>query len=139
MARRVSRVAFAALLALVPMFVGCEIRSVGVVIPGFDAYEVQGLQLWRRDGSGSYQPAGRITFLRDATPEEFGNVDPEAEWLVYSSGGASNVAEVERDAADPDRVTLRLWYVRLEESGLYKASVFNAAGDSPLSRQALLL
>lgn len=143
MVRRARRLAAAALAVCLPLVVvGCEYKKLDIIIPGFNTYAVQGIHLWRLgEMTRRYQLSGTITFLHDASPEEFGSgIDSRGEWLVYADPfGVRQVARVRRHPQDRDRVTLRIWYPRLGDRGFYKASVYNAAGESPLSAQRVRL
>jgi hypothetical protein len=136
--RRTTRAAFAAILLLLPFSLGCDYAPFGIVIGGFDEYQVEGINLWRRnEQTGQYQRAGSIVF--DRTAADWSNLEGEVIAFTNGSGGIELPAEVVRDPANPDRVTLRLAYLRMENPGLYKATLYNAAGESALSTQAITL
>lgn len=112
------------------------------MIPGFDAYQVQGVHLWRLDSrTGRYERIGELRFERAPSLDEFGKkLNPRTEWLAYSDPtGSRQLTKVKRNRKNPDQVSLRLWYLRMEEPAYYKASVFNAAGESPLSERRIQL
>jgi hypothetical protein len=135
---KTTRAALAAMLLLLPCSLGCDYSPLGIVIAGFDEFQVQGIDLWRRDEqTGQYEPAASIVFDRAAA--KWSNLQGEIVAFTTTSGGIELPAEVVRDPADPDRVTLRLVYFRVEEPGLYKASLYNAAGESALSSNAITL
>jgi hypothetical protein len=138
MIRRTTRAALAAILLLLPFSLGCDYAPFGIVIAGFDEYQVEGINLWRLDEqTGQYQPAGSIVF--DRTAANWSNLQGEVIAFTTTSGGVELPAEVVRDPLNPDRVTLRLVYLRVENSGLYKATLYNAAGESALSAQPITL
>jgi hypothetical protein len=46
----------------------------------------------------------------------------------------------ERDAQDPDSIVVEIYYIRWEEeAGVFRASAYNGAGESPLSDTELVL
>ena len=143
MRSKARRAAFAALVAMVlPVLTGCEIKTVTVQILGWDAYQVQGLWLWRFDeAQTAFQRDNGIQFHRDRPTTQWEPQFPSgAELVAYSfaTGSSEMPARVMRDPSDPDRVTLQLWYLRFTEPGVFKASTYNAAGESPLSTSSIL-
>lgn len=138
------RVALAALIAIVlPVLSGCEIKPFTVQIVGWDAYEIQGLWLWRYDQTGQrFERDNGIQFLRDRSTEQLADRFPAGTELVlytFATGGTEMPVQVERSPSDPDRVTLRLWYLRFTEPGIFKATTYNAAGESSFSANSILL
>ncbi len=140
--RKARRAALALLLISLPALSGCEIKSLTVQILGWDAYQVRGLWLWRFDDSaGRFQRDNAVQFHRDRSTAQYQDQFPSgAELVVYSSaaGNTEMPVRVERDPRDPDRVTLRLWYLRVSDPGVFKATTYNAAGESPLSSSSIL-
>lgn len=141
---RKSRCALAALVALVlPVLSGCEMKPLTVEIIGWDTYQVQGVWLWRWDTvSKTYERDNGVQFLRDRSTAQYAqSFPPDAELLAYThaTGGTEMPARLDRDPSDADRVTLRLWYVRFSDPGNFKATAYNAAGESPLSANSILL
>lgn len=126
-----------ALLGLVACLagsVGCDLQWIRVTIPDFESKVVTGVWVWRLS-----EQTGQ--FVRD-TEIEIGDVYVPQEGIelvsvVTTTGPLGERATLptglERDAADPDRVTLKLGFTRLSAPGTFKVSTYNAAGDSPLS------
>ena len=138
MIRRTTRAALAAILILLPFSLGCDYRPFGIAIAGFDEYQVQGINLWRRNAqTGQYERAHTIVLDRAAA--KWSNLQGEIVAFTTTSGGIELPAEIVRDPANPDLVTLRLVYFRVEQPGLFRASIYNAAGESPLSSEAITL
>jgi len=144
MGSKARRVALAALVAIVlPVLSGCELKPLTVQVLGWDAYQVQGLWLWRYDPAAQrFERDNAIQFLRDRSTEQFADQFPAGTELVlygFATGGTEMPVQVKRSASDPDRVTLRLWYLRFTEPGIFKATTYNAAGESGLSSGSILL
>jgi hypothetical protein len=142
--KSLARLALIGLVALVPLVSGCDYRSVSIQIPGFDTFAVEGVWFWRLDpATGQYQREGGIRLHRDATAEtSWPELASGAEVIAYSNTSQEGVmlpAEVIRDPAAPDQVTLRLLYANPGEPGVFKATIFNAAGESELSDQTIAL
>ena len=141
---RKSRCALVALVALVlPVLSGCEIRPLTVEIFGWDAHQVQGVWLWRWNTvSKIYERDNGVQFLRDRSTAEYAQQFPQGTELVvytFAMGSTELPARLERDPADPDRVKLRLWYLRFSDSGSFRATTYNAAGESELSPNSIVL
>ena len=137
-----ARLAFAVLVASLPFLSGCDYRSLSIEIPGFDAFAVEGVWLWKlNEDTGRYERAGGIRLHRDATAQEWWPaLATDAEVIAYSNTSQEDVvlpAEVIRNPASPDRVTLRLLYLNNQETGSFRATIFNAAGESDLSDQTI--
>jgi hypothetical protein len=128
----------ALLLATLP-FEGCQALSFTISIPDFTSKRVSGVWLWR------WSTTNRV-FQRDGQ-FLFGQPDPSpgGETLDYTllpAGGGQALpftAAVVREVANPDHVTLHLILSRTDSAGYYRASTFNAAGESPLSVEVLPL
>ena len=142
--KSLARLVLIGLISLAPLVSGCDYRSVSIQIPGFDAFAVEGIWFWKLDpATGQYERAGGIRLLRDATAEtSWPQLASGAELIAYSNTTQEEVvlpAEVIRDPAKPDEVTLRLLYLNSDEPGVFKATIFNAAGESELSDQTIAL
>lgn len=142
--RKVRRAALAALVAVaLPVLAGCEVKPLTVQILGWDTYAVQGVWLWRYDdAAGRFERDNGVQFLRDRSTTQFAEgFPPGAELVLYTfaAGGGEMPARVQRDPNDPDRVTLDLWYLRFSDAGIFKATTYNAAGESALSSNSILL
>jgi hypothetical protein len=131
------RVALAvAALLLVPL-AGCELKTVRIQLPGYGNGAIEGVWLWRLDdATGQYVRACRIDFRGR------GFTSTGAETVTYvqqcDNGHPMGalVAKVARSPSDAATVTLDLEYARWENPGMYRASAFNSAGESPLSQVA---
>ena len=117
-------------LALVGMFaVACDMRGFRVQLNAFEEDQVRGLWLWRESTPGDFERYAQIQFgaLHEHEGEEF---------LPYSvdlNGAVTVNAPVDRDEAD--NLTVMLYFAH--ESGAYKVSSYNAAGESGLSAGTL--
>jgi hypothetical protein len=118
---------------------GALIENLGVLrvqLPSFDE-ELDGIWLWRRsETTGQFEEVSEIRFLDTV-------VDGGQEFVEYQimdpTGTPLDVtlsASVDRSGTSPELV---LWVVRFGDPGEFKASVYNAAGESPLSEQTILL
>jgi hypothetical protein len=138
--RRVSLRGLCALaILLVVALSGCEYKQVTVRISDLEASQVDGVRFWRlSETSGRFEPGGVIRFT------EFG-LRKGVETLFYSvtyadgSEGMTLSSPVVRDPAHPDRVTLNIWYPRLEDEGWFKITSFNQVGESSLSDEQVFL
>jgi hypothetical protein len=113
------------LLAL-PCLTSCDlaVKSVVVVIPDFESSQVQGAWFYR-DG----QPE---TLIRFELPTYFKNGEELLDYNTSNPAGADlNLsARVEREGQS---VLLRLVWGADHNPALYRASTYNAAGESPRS------
>jgi len=136
---RALRRSILALPFLLLPFVGCETLEVYLELPTFGVGTVQGVWLWRlSEATDSYERACRIEF---GAPE----LVKGKEAIGYLQGcdeehpGLQLSAELERDPSNPEAVSLGLWYMRWEESGMYKVSAYGDDGESALSETAVTL
>lgn len=114
-----------------------NLKVLRVQLPSFDGGDLQGIWLWRRsETTGQFEPVSEIRL--GATVVESGQEFVEYELLDPTGApvGITLSASVERDGPVPQ---LALWVIRFEAAGEYKASVYNAAGESPLSQQSVFL
>ena len=118
---------------------GCQMVSFTISIPDFASKRVAGVWMWRwSTASGAFQRQDQLVFGEV-------DLDPTGESLDYVvtpvAGGQDLpfTAHVARDGANPDRVTLQLLFTRSQGTGYYRASTFNATGESPLSAEVLPL
>jgi len=126
-----------ALVALVVPLWGCELGdTITVEIPDFDSGRVEGLWLWRQAPRGRYQ---RVVQLRFLGTKETARGEMLRYAVVDREGRVRMVlpAEVERSRANPDRALLRLNVLFPEGAGRFRASAYNAAGESGLSAQVM--
>lgn len=138
--RRVSLRGLCALaMLLVVALSGCEYRQITVRLSDLEAAQVNGVRFWRlSETSGRFEPGGVV---------HFGNIGfrKGVETLFYFVSQADGFTSpslsspIVRDPAHPDRVTLQIWYPRLEDQGWFKVSSFNEAGDSSLSDEQVFL
>lgn len=124
-------------LSLVPLVAGCDLGAFTVVIPDFESAQVQGLQMWRSDPSGTVE----------ALEIDLGNpyVQNGGEYVDYTVTTASTVllqgqAALNRDASNPDQVTLSFFVLDpLVGDQEYFVRSFNALGLSDFSSNSLVL
>jgi hypothetical protein len=112
---------------------GCSASLVKILVPGFADGDVDGVWLWRRLASGSYERACRIDFSNVYTQGSVEIVD----YQQFCFDGRFQTplwnALVARSPGDPDSVTLVLKFGGNDVRLAHKASSFNAAGESGLS------
>jgi hypothetical protein len=114
-----------------------HVKVVRLQLPSFDEGELEGIWLWRRsETSGEFEPVseirlGAVVFEGEQEFVEYELLDPSG-----TSLGLTLSAAVDRSGPVPQ---LALWVLRFAESGAFKASVYNAAGESPLSTQTVRL
>ena len=141
-ASRLSKAALALMLLLLPTVLGCETKSVTLVIPGFGSGNIDGIWLWRFvEAKGKYVRACRIE-LDDPTVTSSGA--EEVSYLQVCDGqpgvGGMNLkATINRPPTDPNTIVVRLWYFRFAAPGQFRASAYNSAGESGLSPTAIPL
>lgn len=114
-----------------------HLKVMRVQLPAFDEADLEGIWLWRRsESTGQFEVVSEIR-LHDTLLEsgeefvEYELMDPAGTPL-----GLTLSAGVDRSTPVPE---LALWVIRFSEPGEFKASVYNAAGESPLSAQSILL
>ncbi|HYB12921.1 MAG TPA: hypothetical protein VEG67_05580 [Myxococcota bacterium] len=129
--RHALRLAF---LALSLPVLGCDLAlsSLTVEIPDFSSKQVEGIWVWRLSPqTNQYQRDTQIRFEGVTTLAS-------GQTLTYATNTAGGVTNatfetgVVPDPADPDRVTVKLGFVR-GLPGVFKVTTYNAAGESPLS------
>ena len=139
MRRRGLRGVVLALALLAAPMLGCEAKPLRVQLPGFGNGTVDGIRLWRQVGS-SWQPVCRIDFTDR-------RMTHRGETIYYVQNcidgeqkrGLVLPAAVQRKPDDPSTITINLWYLRYEDSGSYRATTFNKAGESTLSSTSVVL
>jgi len=143
MRRRALRSAVLALsLFSMPMLLGCEVKTIQVQLPGFGNGAVDGIWLWKPDPAkpGAWKRVCRIDFVDR-------RITTQGETLSYVQNciqgkvrrGIVFPAPIDRLAGSPSTITIELTYLRYEDPGPYRASAFNASGESPLSSSSLPL
>jgi hypothetical protein len=126
-------------LLLAPL-AGCDVVKVRVRLAKFSAGNVDGVWLWRYSAAQrSYQRLCRIKIsdpLRRDGRELVSYVQSCADDRPQAPVWQAVVARL---AADPDTVELSLLYRRWGEQAPFKATAYNGAGESALSRSTLQL
>jgi hypothetical protein len=127
-------------LALLSMpMLGCEIRTIQIQLPGYGSGDIDGIWLWKQV-AGTWTRVCRIDFTDH-------RITAQGEIVSYVQNcingrvrrGIVLPSPVDRLAATPTTVTLDLYYFRYEDPGSYRATAFNAAGESSLSTTSLPL
>lgn len=114
-----------------------HVKVLRMQLPSFDTSPPDGIRLWRlSETTGEFEPISEIRLSEPVVEdgEEFVGytlIDPAGNPIELPLS-----ARVERDGAFP---TLALWVVRFAPAGEFKASLFNAAGESSLSQETLTL
>jgi hypothetical protein len=134
-----SRVALAFVLLLLSF--GCETRAVRMEIPAFGNGNVDGVWLWRRvEGTGNYKRACRLEL--DAPQLDEAGTEVLSYLQVCDTPGQVGMnlkATIDRLPDEPSTIVVTMWYFRFAQPGQFKASAYNAAGESALSSAALSL
>jgi hypothetical protein len=134
-----SRVALAFVLLLLSF--GCETRAVKMEIPAFGNGNVDGVWLWRRiEGTGKYKRACR--FELDVPQLDQAGTEVLSYLQVCDTPGQAGMnlkATISRLPEDPSTIIVTMWYFRFDQPGQFKASAYNAAGESALSSASLSL
>ncbi|MCL4683618.1 hypothetical protein KJ059_02590 [Myxococcota bacterium] len=131
-------------LLAIPML-GCEAKRVQIQLDRFESSAIEGVFLHRQAPNGSFQRICEIRFGDRQTVVRKGEEVERIKYVQNCLGGQQGQpalmleTTVQHPADDPDAIVLDLWYLRFEDSGLYKASAFNAAGESVLSASSLQL
>jgi hypothetical protein len=127
----------AVLLALVLPLTACEPKDFTVQLPGFGDGAIDGIWLWRQAPTGGYERMCRIDFLGVGPFHGMEGLTYIQGECVHEQPGMEMWAKIERPPSNPTTVTVRLWYLRWEDEGRYKASAFNASGESGLSASSV--
>ena len=145
MSSRRSRGAVLVLALLAGPMLGCEPAKVQIQLDSFSTSGIEGIVLHREDTDGTFRPVCEIHFSDFRTIVRRGESIERIKYVQTCLDGIMGIpalvleTDVERPANAPDAVQLELWYWRFENPGIYKASAFNAAGESPLSASSLQL
>ena len=145
MSSRRLRSAVLMLSLLAGPMLGCEPANVQIQLDSFTTSGIEGIVLYREDTDGKFRPVCEIHFGEFRTIVRRGESIERVQYVQNCLGSVAGVpalvleTNVERPANAPDAIRLELWYLRFEEPGIYKASAFNAAGESALSAASLLL
>jgi hypothetical protein len=114
-----------------------NVKVLRLQMPAFDDARIQGIRMWRRSElTGQFEPASEIRFVGIASEEgqeflEYRLLDPAGNPLDLPLS-----ATIERDGGS---ALVALWFVRFGLPGEFRASVYNAAGESGLSEQGIAL
>ncbi len=114
-----------------------HVKVLRIQIPSFDASRIEGIWLWRLSAeTGEYEPEIEIRLSGVVVEDgreyvEYAQYDPDGNPLGFTPS-----AELARAGSE---ATLALWLVRFGPPGDFKASLYNAAGESGLSSQTLPL
>jgi hypothetical protein len=137
MTRWWKRVAVTLALCAVPLM-ACKPFSVHVQLAGFGAGATDGLWLWKKSGE-SFVRQCRI----DISDPYFSGGREVVSYLQSCVDGRTQsipwIANVERLPSIPTTVRLEIVYQRAGATAKHRASAFNAAGESPLSKSTLML
>lgn len=139
MNRWLRRLVLGALVLLLVPAQGCSLALLTVTIPDFASKAVAGVWIWRLSPTtGAFERDTQFTFQGT-------RIAANGEILDYQATATSDgrtipaTAYVLRDPVNRDQVTLQLILSKVDETGYYRASTFNANGDSPLSLETLSL
>jgi hypothetical protein len=128
----------ALVVAAIP-FGGCSLTYFTISIPDFSSKQVGGVWLWRLSTTtGLYARDTQFVL----SPIVSGPTGEIIDYSVVMGGGTppqGMTTQVARDKNNPDKVVLTLLFTQLDAPGYYRASTFNAAGDSPLSSEIVPL
>ena len=137
--------ALALSLLAVPML-GCEPKPVQIQLDAFGSSGIEGIFLYRQNpAGGTFQRTCEIRFSDFRTIERRGQTVERIKYVQNCVDGEIGTpallleTTVRRPGNDPDAILLELWYLRFEDPGTYRASAFNAAGESALSAASLPL
>ena len=128
-----------ALALLVLSAVGCSVESLKIQLSSFGEGNVDGIWLWRQQGSGDYT---RECIFQISNPyfENDTEVISYDQKCLNGTVGARLEAQVQRQANNPASVTLVLMYQRVDGvAGAYRATAYNASGESAMSSTAVEL
>lgn len=147
MRRRRLRGALLALSLLAIPTLGCEAKKLQIQLESFFSSEIDGIFLFRADTlDGPFERVCEIRFSDFRTIVRRGNQVERIRYLQNCLDGQQGTPALllettarHPEDGDPDAILLELWYLRFEPTGFYKATAFNAAGESPLSVSALPL
>lgn len=114
-----------------------QVAVLRVEVPTFDASPPEGIRLWRRaEDSGQFEP---ISEIRLSSPV----VEQEQEYVEYTlldpAGQPIEIRLSSMLERNGDGARLTLWLIRFAPSGEFKASLYNQAGESPLSNEVVVL
>ena len=126
----------AVILMALPL-TACEWVQVGIRIPDFESSQVEGVWIWRfSEETEEFERVAQIQM--DPESSEGGSI--VSYQIDYGEGTEPYHlwADLVPDE-DPDALNVVLWYPRVGAPGFYRASSYNAAGESPLSAEMVAL
>lgn len=137
--RRLRGAVLALALLGLPFTTGCEMRTVQIQLPGYGDGAIDGIWLWKQI-SGTWTRVCRIDFTDR-------RITQQGETLSYVQNcingkvrrGVVLPTPIARNPSAPSTITVELIYLRYEAAGTYRATAFNAAGESPLSTTSTTL
>ena len=126
-------------LVALPMLAACELRTFHIQRPGYGVGAIDGVWLWKQI-AGQWTRVCRIDFTDR-------RITQRGETLSYVQNcmngrvrrGIVFPTQITRPAGAPTTITVELLYLRYEDPGSYRATAFNAAGESALSSSSLPL
>ena len=125
------------LCLLVTPLMACDVGTVNVYIPGFDTSAVEGVSFYR-DEAGAFVLDGTVVFSPVVIN---GNNQEVVDYEMRDTRGAQLLdgrAHVRRDDANPDNVSIRVYYMNVHDTPqAFKVSTYNAAGESAMSAEAI--
>lgn len=143
--RRLRRIALALSLLAIPM-TGCEPKRVQIQLDAFGSSGIEGIFLYRQHpAGGGFQRICEIRFSDLRTIVRRGQTVERIKYVQNCLDGQTDTpallfeTSVQRPGGDPDAILVDIWYLRFEDPGNYRASAFNAAGESALSAASLPL
>ncbi len=144
--RRLRSIALALSLLAISL-TGCEAKRIQIQLDAFGSSAIEGIFLYRENapGGGLYQRICEIRFGDLRTIVRRGQTVERIKYVQNCLDGQPDTpalsfeTSVQRPSNDPDAILLDIWYLRFEDPGTYRASAFNAAGESALSAASLTL
>ena len=124
--------ALALALLLLPA-AGCSLKPLQVRLAGFGSGNIDGIWLWRRQSSGAYTRACRFEI---SDPYPLNGIEIISYDQTCPGGGANGtpmLAQIRRQAGDPSTITVSLLFQTSGAVAAYRATAYNAAGESTMS------
>lgn len=143
--RRLLRSAALALALLAIPMLGCEPKKLQIQLDAFTSSEIEGIFLYRQQPAGGFQRVCEIRFSDHRVIARRGETMERIKYVQTCLDGQPNTpallleTSVRHPGNNQDAILLDIWYLRFEGPGTYKASAFNAAGESALSSASLPL
>jgi hypothetical protein len=116
---------------------GCDLslEIIAIRMLDFDSSRIEGASIWRlSEVTGDFERVSDVPFTRAV----FESGEEGLSYPVHDDSGQELTlwAEFTRELETPSIVTVRFWWRRTTDVGVFKVSTFNAAGQSPLSERA---